>query len=116
MTSHEIREKLQNLGFVRVDGLQTNHHIHGSAIIKAEPQLQNKYDSHHDGMASFTFTEEVWLGYADPRYQMDREELAEELGMKKGGVVPCSLGEVIAPIALLKRIRYPDWKPEYPPA
>jgi hypothetical protein len=122
-TTPEQRAKLAIAGFVRVDGLKTDHAYGGlgeGSIIKPEADALGRHDSNNGLSVIVTEGAEVWLSVGNSgtppgweRLGMDnRAELYRELCPRGNGTfVPCSNGEGLNWREIIYRLANPDWMP-----
>ncbi|MFA6193284.1 MAG: hypothetical protein WC726_00270 [Parcubacteria group bacterium] len=122
-TTPEQREKLAVAGFVRVDGLKTDHAYGGTGegqIIKPEVEALGRHDSNNGMVVVVTEGGEVWLSVGNSatlavweRHGASaRAELYRELCPRGAGTfVPCSNGEGLNWREIIYRLTNPDWMP-----
>lgn len=114
-TTREQREKLHQLGFVRVDGLNAYGNAVGEGyVIKAAAGQVGKHDYNNSVIVLNTLGGEVWIGIQNADRSRNREIVAiqAELCPNEGSAfVPCSNGEEVAMNYLLDRFADPDYQP-----
>lgn len=110
-------------GFVRVDGLKTDHGYGGvgeGRLINPEANALGRHDSNNGMSVIITEGGEIWLSVSNSASLADwdrqgrnpRADLYRELCPRRtGAFVPCSNGEGLNWREILYRLANPDWIP-----
>lgn len=115
-TTREEREKLRQLGFVRVDGLNAYGNAVGEEgyVIKTTAGHEGRHDYNNGVIVLNAVGGEVWIGIQNADSNRDGQILAILTVLcpnGRGAFVPCSNGEAVAMSHLLDRFADPDWNP-----
>lgn len=108
----EIREKIRSLGFVRVDGLIAETVDGRRTQIQRQPGKNWRIWGNNGIVAVSSPSGEVWIGLQ--KSVGDTGPLISEGVVQADGFfVPCSNGESLNAWDLYRRMRNPDWIPDY---
>jgi len=106
-----VRDELRNLGFVRIDGLWIYPPSEEEGWIQDRmPGKTIRWDANNGVWAVALPNGEVWVTVGD--FDDDKFKSVVADG-ERGMWVPLSNGEQVSWRELLRRMRDPDWVPDY---